>query len=245
MVNPLSIRDSHDEWRQLAEAGGAEAERYARRCLAGCARAVDRLVINLSAIGYPSIPGRVPPEINVDEVVANLESQLQDPLPTILKLFWETVGGISLVDFDGYRHVDFWDSHDVEGPNGYSDGVVVEAYQPDWVDMVLSEHDALQDDPDVPADDTFLICLAPDGYHKDDISGGAPYGLQVGDGWLAPWLHFRWSGAAIPTSAQPGSPDLLGYLRTSILECAGFPGLFGVAEFEPFRVRLLDGIEGF
>ena len=30
----------------------------------------------------------------------------------------------------------------------------------------------------------------------------------------------------------------MSYLRTALLECGGFPGLFGSAEFEPIRLQL-------
>lgn len=31
-------------------------------------------------------------------------------------------------------------------------------------------------------------------------------------------------------------------LRTTVLECAGFPGLFGIPAFERFRYELLEGV---
>jgi hypothetical protein len=46
-------------------------------------------------------------------------------------------------------------------------------------------------------------------------------------------------------SAPEGPPTFVEYLRTSILECAGFPGFFGVPEFEPVRLELLDGLPYF
>ena len=93
--------------------------------------------------------------------------------------------------------------------------------------------------------------LAPDGYHKDNISGGMPYGVRPGKVWLPTWEHFEWSGsrrpksAWRPKSAPSGLPDFLGYLRTAVLECAGFPGLFGDDAFEPLRLQLLARVKAF
>ena len=100
-------------------------------------------------------------------------------------------------------------------------------------------------DSALPADGRYLLSLAPDGYHKDDISGGAPYSIAVGGGWLAPWQNFAWTGARRPVSSPPDPCDLLGYLRTSLLECAGFPALLGAPSFEPIRERLLRNLEVF
>lgn len=50
-----------------------------------------------------------------------------------------------------------------------------------------------------------------------------------------------------------GHPEVPGVVAPSVglaarvarLECAGFPGLFGVPAFEPIRARLLDGVAAF
>lgn len=38
---------------------------------------------------------------------------------------------------------------------------------------------------------------------------------------------------------------VMAYLRTSILKCAGFPGLLGNKAFEPIRVRLIESLPVF
>jgi hypothetical protein len=91
---------------------------------------------------------------------------------------------------------------------------------------------------------SFVLTLAPDGYHKDNISGGA-YGVRLGSGWLAQWEDFAWGGPTRPESAPTDPCDFLGYLRTAILECAGFPGLLGVPGFEAIRQVLLRGLPRF
>lgn len=85
--------------------------------------------------------------------------------------------------------------------------------------------------------------LSPDHWHKDNISGGAPYAVRAAAGWFAPMESFEWCGPARPRSAPPGTPDLVGYLRTALFECAGFPGYFGHPRFEPLRQMLLSGVE--
>ena len=81
-------------------------------------------------------------------------------------------------------------------------------------------------------------------HHKDDISGGDSYGVKDG-AWLPPLMNFEWSGRIRPLSATNSKVDLMAYLRTSILECAGFPGLLGNKAFEPIRVRLIESLPVF
>lgn len=97
--------------------------------------------------------------------------------------------------------------------------------------------------PEGAREDPFYLDLAPDYHHKDDFSGGASYGMAPGGGWLAPWLHFRWT---TPSACAPSdTPDLVSYLRASILEFAGFPGCMGRPGFEKLRDRLLRRVEPF
>ena len=63
-----------------------------------------------------------------------------------------------------------------------------------------------------------------------------------GEGWLAEVVFFFWSGTRDPESAPAFPLDLLSYLRTSILECGGFPGLFGHLKFERIREKLVAGL---
>jgi hypothetical protein len=100
----------------------------------------------------------------------------------------------------------------------------------------------LAEDPDVAPPEHYPLSLSPDGYHKGNISGGAPYEMQVGGVWLAPVENFAWSGALRPVSAPADPCDLAAYLRTARLECAGFPGLYGTPQFEPIREQLLRGV---
>jgi hypothetical protein len=90
--------------------------------------------------------------------------------------------------------------------------------------------------------------ISPDDPHKDNTSGGDSYELvpQAADPWMASLRGFSWGGPARPTSApERSTPDFVSYMRTAILECGGFPGLFGITGFESIRLELIDGLPVF
>ncbi|WP_437940091.1 hypothetical protein [Sorangium sp. So ce341] len=246
MIDPITILRAQRSWRDAALADAQAAARDAAHALAGLEKAVAALTANLRDLGYPPVPGVIHPEPGLDSRLRHLEATVGGAVPPILVAFWQQVGGISLVDLEGYSHVEFWKAHGVTGPDGYCDGVHVDPCSAAWVESAVQEVTDLIEDPgSPPLGGPYLLPLAPDGYHKDNISGGVPYGIEVGGGWLAPWQNFSWTGPRRPISALPERSDLLGYLRTSILECAGFPALLGVPAFEPFRERLLRNVEVF
>jgi len=84
-------------------------------------------------------------------------------LPLSLRVFWEVVGD---VDFTGY-HPMFPQS---------SDPLII--YPVEAIDATYSSWRFSVDEGDVEAGQ-FLVPLAPDYYHKDNVSGGSPYGLRV------------------------------------------------------------------
>ena len=244
MINAEAIVQAQRAWRTAVAVGDDEAQVAAAAALGGLGDAVRVLLENLAALGYPDVPGLIPPSKHIDVRLRKLGAKV-GAVPPILAAFWRSVGGVSLVDLEDYEHVDFWDAIGVAGPDGFCDGAHVHACRSEWVKFTVQDFIDQAEDPDVPPDGSYLLSLAPDGYHKDNISGGAAYGLDAGAGWLAPWRNFAWTGARRPDSAPPDPCDFLGYLRTSILECAGFPGLFGVGSFEPIRRRLLRHVEVF
>lgn len=246
MIDPATVLKTQRSWQDAAAADGETAASAAAHALAGLKKAATTLAENLREMGYPPVSGVIPPEPGLASRLQRLEATVGGPVPPILVAFWQQVGGISLVDLEGYTHVDFWAARRISGPDGYCDGIYLDSCDPSWLEFALRDHADLVEDPDLPPPEgPYLLSLAPDGCHKDNISGGVPYGIQVGGGWLAPWLNFSWTGRLRPTSATLDPCDLLGYLRTSILECAGFPGLLGVPSFEPIRERLLRDVEVF
>ena len=105
-----------------------------------------------------------------------------------------------------------------------------------WFEYTVDDFSNYADDGD---EASFLYTLAPDGYHKDDISGGPPYAVGRGSDWAPKWENFNWSGYRRPDTAVPDPPDFVSYLRTAVLECGGFPGFFGHHRFEAIRRDLV------
>lgn len=63
--------------------------------------------------------------------------------------------------------------------------------------------------------DGFPVALAPDYFHKADVSGGAPYEIELPDASTDPlWLN---------DDLHEGK-TFVGYARSALLEWAGFPG---------------------
>ncbi len=241
MIPASEIRHRHLEWQRATKAGDTSARRAIRDALQGCAEALQRIAEGLKQLRYPVEDMLTPCPAELDELVEETQGRTGRQLPPVLVEFWRTVGGVALVDLDGYAHVDFWEERGVSAE--YCDGLLVEACTHDWVEYIVGEHEQLEADAEFREPDSFIFLLSPDGYHKDDISGGLPYGLRPGSSWQPTWENFHW--ATRPASAGSGAVDFMGYLRTAVLECAGFPGLLGDASFEPVRQALLKDVKGF
>jgi hypothetical protein len=160
----------------------------------------------------------------------------------VLLEFWERIGGISFIDLENYRHTDFWEEHQIIPPSGYTDGLHIYACNDEWTCSMCSEFADWKENQSQGESEDFLFTLSPDGYHKDNISGGAPYGVFADSNWKPVWRYFEWSGPLHPVTAILDPPDFLAYLRTTVLECAGFPGLLGVPAFERIKPGLLQNV---
>jgi hypothetical protein len=215
---------------------------YVDSTLRYCCKAVEILQERLREIGYPVSRLITPPPKGLSRHIERIESHTGLEIPALLKQIWSVVGGLSFVDLDTYSHVEFWEGQGVRGKKGFCDGVHIDSCTTDWLKFTISDFDELKDEG---AEDDFYYSISPDGYHKDDISGGDSYGVKHGQ-WMPELLNFNWSGVVQPSSSRKGeSVDLMAYLRTSILECAGFPGLLGDKTFEPIRQRLTDQLPVF
>lgn len=210
--------------------------------LAKCAEAIAVLQRNLKSLGYPWVAVERIPVAQLTSNVRYIETETGLAVPKLLVEFWKTVGGVSFVDLGHYRHVGFWANRKLVAPQGFTDGLHIDLCSAEWADYVCEEYAGWQA---ADAADPFVISLAPDGLHKDNISGGDPYGVSVGSDWKPIWQNFEWPGAQRPQTALADPPDFLAYLRTTILECAGFPGLLGVSAFNPIREKLLQGVPVF
>ncbi|WP_339731966.1 hypothetical protein [uncultured Gimesia sp.] len=203
-----------------------------------CQLALAELEGRLTTIGYPVQSLIIDSDGDQDQRISRIEALTDRRVPAILNRLWHLIGGISFVDLEDYSHFDFWEGQGIKGAKGVCDGVYVESCSQEWLAYTIDDFEACKADH---AESEFVYTFAPDGYHKDDISGGPPYGLQ-GDNWLPAVVDFRWTGFKTPESAKSLSLDFLGYLRTSILECGGFPGLLGHPKFEPIREKLVAGL---
>ena len=228
---------AEDQARWLAH---TPAERAAAGpgVMAACADALTELGARLRALDYPA-PILTPCE-DLDGALAELEDA-GVPVPPPLRLLWEGAGEVCLVDFGGYRHVRFWDER--VRTDRCCDGIVVEGPAAEgWVDYQLDELEAQAEAGDPPG-----FVVAPGALHKDDVSGGDPYEVvpSPDDPWLPTLRGFDWSGVVRPSTAPPGAPDLVSYLRVAVLECGGFPGLLGSEGYEPIREELVAGLPVF
>jgi hypothetical protein len=240
MVAIEKILQKQRAWQVILPADGTNVRAHATEALSICAEAVDVLSENLRKIGYTWITVERIPMDGIEQNVRRIETQISSTIPQVLVEFWKVVGGISFVDLENYAHVDFWKNHQIGPRDGFADGLHVDACTSEWASSICNDY---LDWKNFNADDgEFLLSLAPDGYHKDNISGGAPYGVYLGSSWKPTWQNFAWSGWVNPTTALTNPPDFLSYLRTTILECAGFPALLGAPAFELLRHDLLKGV---
>ena len=238
-----AILAAQQAWRLAARSGEALARPAAERACTTMSEAIDVLSGNLASLGYPPFAGRIPASQGISRRIRKIESRLHRQVPPALKVFWQIVGGVSFVDLAGYAHVQFWQERGLGGAEICCDGLYVDSCDDDWFDCIIDELDerrktTAESDPIEP----FELPLAPDGLHKDNLSGGEPYALAPCDDWSEPLRNFRWFGSKRPHSAPANRCDLMSYLRTAILECAGFPGLFGREPFEPIRQQLLADV---
>ena len=206
----------HEPYDVQARAVAAETMRRVRR---NC----ERLIVRLQTLGYDfhtypdgsrrfdiSAPLTLP-SANMLADCMELEAEA-GPLPLSLMAFWQEVGAVDLVG----RHAAWPDGLDplvIDPPEGAL---------------------ALLYDEGEDEGQRMFAGLAPDDLHKDNVSGGDPYGLRLPNPSADfMFLYERHGLLFIP------------YLRLAILKWGGFPGLDGqpvpfeplndlIAELEPF-----------
>jgi hypothetical protein len=141
------------------------------------------------------------------------------PLPLSLTAFWHEVGSVDLVGMHGS-----WPE--------LLDALVV--YPPETAIYDLDDWEANLRDGCLGPSDLFEAGLAPDCKHKDNISGGPPYGVVLPD-------------ASCDFVLQNEHHHLLfvPYLRLAILRWGGLPGLEGVPEAFAPLTALIAGLEPF
>ena len=251
-------------WSDLQALGPAVREEphysQAREVAAETMRRVRRncelLVSRLRALGY--VFGTYPdgstgyytqgplvaPSDQTRAGCAEVEAEVGGPLPLSLVAFWEEVGE---VDFVG-MHPEWPDGLDplvVGPPEAVLSDLSEVAGNDLFEDSISSELSGALGDENFEAP-KFFAGLAPDGLHKDNVSGGDPYGVAL----PCPAADFVFLCEGHNLLFVP-------YLRVAILRWGGFPGLDGsvarcgsfgpegrAVRFDPLE-GLLEGLEPF
>ena len=164
-------------------------------------RRISSVADRLAQLGFTfdrpeeAFPG---PDPHAQKAIDQIESAI-GPLPNALKLFWLRVGS---VDFSG-RHPKW------RGCN-YLDQLVV--FPPS---VALEELEQFLSDREdrLRANVFYSVPIAPDIFHKADVSGGPPYSLAVPATAEDPPL----------LDAEP-TASFLGHIERA-LQYGGFPGL--------------------
>jgi hypothetical protein len=210
-----SIRD--DEFFSQAQAVATETmERVRRNC--------ETIISRLTKMGY--VFDRYPdgtrrfyspeplssPTSETHSDLLELEAEV-GPLPLSIVSFWNVVGAVDLVGM----HSDW--------PDGLDPLVV---HPP--IGVLSSIYDYIQED----GDSLLFGDLAPDDLHKDNVSGGDPYGVELPN----PLADFVFKNERHGLLFVP-------YLRLAILDYGGFAGLDGESvRFDPLG-ELTQGLEPF
>lgn len=174
---------------------------------------IERLVAHLNGLGYQfAFPQRVfvLPRPDIQTQIATFERMIGS-LPLSLRAWYEIVGSVCLMG--SYPSLATY-SDQVSGfaPNRYVDPLVVfpleaafEEYE-DWKGI-----GRIGDDDEDEAE-PFVIPLAPDDYHKENVSGGSPYGIAVPTMAIDAKLQDEWHNTTF-----------VNYLRICF-RWGGFPG---------------------
>ncbi|WP_183557760.1 hypothetical protein [Mucilaginibacter sp. SP1R1] len=159
----------------------------------------------------------LPPLPNAEELIAELEKMVADfgKIPLSLKLFYKIVGACNFVwDYETKPNL-LWDTADPIQIESLDD-LVAYVSTADWKEYIK---DCLEYEDEVPA-----LELAADYLHKDNISGGPPYSIEITkeDSIDALFLN------------APNNTTFIGYLRICMENC-GFPGASNFKQQQSFR----------
>jgi hypothetical protein len=188
-----------------------EALAVALETMQRVAHNLDLLAQRLEGQGWLTLTGKLRSSLDANDVqlIARIERLTQGPIPPSLVAFWQVVGAVDLV----------WDYNNEEEPPDLLPGFQLDSLDPLFVDRPSGfsyqfqdwEHDVAMTHPELL--DPFSLALAPDDLHKANISGGAPYGVDL-----------PFAGADPVCENERHGLPFVDYLRLS-LRWAGFPGL--------------------
>jgi hypothetical protein len=204
--------DCEGVWRELVAAGPAlrddgggwkEATEVAGELIGRAGRNVRRLHQALAQSGYSFDLGDAaltPPQPDIDERIAEVERTV-GPMPLAVRVWLQEIGNVNLTG-----------SHPLWGFQ-YGDPLVVECA----IDDVVEEYEDRKHVGwfELAGTDRFPLSLAPDYLHKSDVSGGAPYGINL----PAPAVDALWDNDALHQGLT-----FVEYLRSALLRWGGFPG---------------------
>lgn len=204
--------------REAAMQVAVETMRRVRR---DCEQIIDRLtslkytfgLYPDGSKGYYSMGALVTPDA---EMLADLATvrEAVGPLPLSLTAFWENVGWVTLVGMHS------------QWPRGL-DPLVVDP--PAAAISDLDDRDEI-----VQTRGHFEASLAPDELHKDNISGGDPYAVELPN-----------AAADFVLLNERHHLHFVPYLRMAILAYGGFPGIENIQAKPDFFEMLRDGLEPF
>jgi hypothetical protein len=204
-------------YEQARAVAGETMERVRRNC--------ERIVNRLRSLGcqfgrYPDGRDRSftfgplrPPDGDSEGDLRRLE-QAVGPLPISLVAFWQQVGSVDLVGW-------------LPGWPTSLDPLVVERPATGVSELADMEFQ-------LETHGHFEASLAPDVFHKHNVSGGAPYAVKLPD-----------PAADFILRNEPHGVLFVQYLRLAILRFGGFPGLEGRTEELSVLPTLLEGLEPF
>jgi hypothetical protein len=213
-------------WNELLNLGAgirkephwSGAQQVAAEMMARVRRNCEKIIARLSKMGYDftrypdgsrrygDMPPHTPPSDEMRDAQMELEGEAGS-LPLSLTAFWEVVGAVDLVGM-GPGWPDGLDPLVVDPPEGALA----------WI------YDSYGDEGGA------FAALAPDDLHKDNVSGGDPYGVFLPQ----PAADFIFEYERHELHFVP-------YLRLAILQWGGFPGLedSGI-DFEPLGELIRD-----
>ncbi len=131
---------------------------------------VERVVTRLRQIGYRfAFPDEayVPAGQEAQHQIAELEMRV-GTLPLSLRAWYEIVGSVNLMG--AYPGLDFYSDKSGLVPDKYPDPLVILP-----IEAAFDEYQNAARDDDAP----FFLPLAPDKFHKENVSGGSPYGIEI------------------------------------------------------------------
>ena len=204
-------------WREIRAQGRVEGDfreevqEVAKETMNRVARNANLICDRLEAEGWASLFGelRTLPRASDTEVFQRIEAITGGPVPPSLHAFWTVVGGIDWVwDYNSKSsmpHLGVDLPMDEMDPLCVNPAGVVTYLFEEWIEQ--------KDECDPDLVDPYSLDLAPDVYHKANMSGGPTYAVEL------PFF------GGDPTFAnEKHELPFIDYLRLCF-KWAGFPGL--------------------